>query len=117
MTHQQLLADYIMFFFIYRPEPSGNCRYSPVLLALVGDNSLIEELRVLTSILLSSRQILHFTLLYLPNLINTEIKFAVGSTISHLFTGLLKELTLIHVHGDQLVEMEVISNCENKKLV
>ena len=95
MTHQQLLADYIMFFFIYRPEPSGNCRYSPVLLALVGDNSLIEELRVLTSILLSSRQILH----------------------SHLFTGLLKELTLIHVHGDQLVEMEVISNCENKKLV
>ena len=51
MTHQQRLADYCSltasrcFLAFYRSEPSGNCLYSSVSLALVGDNSLIEELR------------------------------------------------------------------------
>ena len=33
----------------HKSEPSGNCLYSFVSLAMIGDNSLIEELRVMVS--------------------------------------------------------------------
>ena len=37
-------------FYIFRSETSGSCLYSSVSLALVGNNSLVDLLRVLTSL-------------------------------------------------------------------
>ena len=42
MTHQTLIVH-------LRPEASGNSLYSSVSLVMVGDNSLVKNLRILTS--------------------------------------------------------------------
>ena len=39
-----------LFYVSFRSDASGNCLYSSVSLALVGDNSLSSELRILTSL-------------------------------------------------------------------
>ena len=121
MTHQQRLADYCSltashcFLAFYRSEPSGNCFYSSVSLALVGDNSLIEELRVMTSIELylnANSYSKH------PVILSQFDKY--GVQICSRFNNLLPlcvsfESVDSDACGDQLVEMEAISNCENKK--
>ena len=45
-----LLACYCKIDFIFRPLANGNCIYSSISLLLVGNSSLVKELRCLTSI-------------------------------------------------------------------
>ena len=45
-----LLAFYCKTDFIFRSLANGDCMYSSISLLLVGDNSLVDELRCLTSI-------------------------------------------------------------------
>ena len=41
---------YFVWFRFHRSEATGNCLYSSVSLVLVGDNSLVHHLRILTSL-------------------------------------------------------------------
>ena len=110
MTHQQRLADYCSltashcFLAFYRSEPSGNCLYSSVSLAWV-----------MTSIELYLNA--NFYCKH-PVILSQFDKY--GDQICSRFNNLLPlcvsfESVDSDAWGDQLVEMEAISNCENKK--
>ena len=45
-----LLAYYCKIDFIFRSLANGNCMYSSISLLLVGNNSLVDKLRCLTSV-------------------------------------------------------------------
>ena len=105
MTHQQRLADYCSltashcFLAFYRSEPSGNCLYSSVLTSI--------ELYLNANFYCKH-----------PVLLSKFDKY--GDQICSRFNNLLPlcvsfESVDSDACGDQLVEMEAISNCENKK--
>ena len=105
MTHQQRLADYCSltashcFLAFYRSEPSGNCLYSSVLTSM--------ELYLNANFYCKH-----------PVILSQFDKY--GDQICSRFNNLLPlcvsfESVDSDACGDQLVEMEAISNCENKK--
>ena len=98
----------------YRSEASGNCLYSSVSLMLVGDNSLVGDLRAMTSIELYLNANFYSDH---PHFLSSFDKHKV-SICQHLKNILPMCVSYQAVDcsltGDQLVKKEAILNCSDK---
>ena len=104
-----------VIFLSYRSEATGNCLYSTVSLALVGDNSLTKPLMILTSLELSLHA--NFYSKY-PVFLSTFSKRK--DDIYKCFNNLLLMCVPFHgldsgLQGDDLIIMEAISNSQDKR--
>ena len=114
LTKKQHQHEVYIFVFL-RSEASGNCLYSSVSLALVGDNSLLDELRIMTSVELflnSSFYIKH------PVLIAAFEKHGVDITRS--FNNLLPFISSFESTSrfdvpEDIIKNEAILNCHDKQ--
>ena len=97
----------------FRSEASGNCLYSSVSLAIVGDNSLVETLRVMVSI-----EIFFNFYCNHPSFrsIFEKHKDKVSSSINNILPMSVSFDSLDSgSSGEELVKVEAISNCKDKQ--
>lgn len=104
----------ILFCFLIRSETSGSCLYSSVSLALTGKNSLISDLRVLTSIELFLNSNFYFNHPCFQAVFSNNKEFfsshdsLVAMSVSHLAVG-------SDFHKECLVEHEALLNLDEGK--
>ena len=107
--------EMFVIFLTYRSEATGNCLYSSVSLALVGDNSLTKPLRILTS----------FELFLHANFYSKHSVFLYTFSkrlddIYTCFNNLLSMCVPFHVvdsrlQGDDIIIMEATPNSQDKR--
>ena len=98
----------------YRSQASGNCLYSSVSLALVGDNSLVSDLQVLTSIELYLKADFYSQHPYFSSA-HAKHREKVSQSFKNLLPMSVSNRALdFGFSGDQLVKKEAILNCCDK---
>jgi hypothetical protein len=70
---------------VFRSDATGNCLHSSVSLALTGTNSLVNVLRILTSIELSLNANFYVQHPYFPTLIEEQSEHFANSAKNRLF--------------------------------
>ena len=100
--------------FMFRSEASGNCLYSSVPLALVGNNTLVEELRIMTSVELFLNAKFYSEHPIFLSLFKTHKDKLVS------FNNLLPicssyERSPSYCSPEELVRNEAVSNCQSRK--
>ena len=110
--NQNLVYIHILFY-CFRSETTGNCLYSSISLLLVGNNSLVETLRCLTSLELHQHASFYskhptFTFIFTNHRnVFASMESILKISVSHktLDTGL---------SSDEAVKEEAINNCHDK---
>ncbi len=98
-----------------RSEAAGDCLYSSVSLVLVGDNSLIQTLRILTSLELFMHADFYSQHPCFLSVVNEHSEYF-GKTINNLLPMSASKACIdADLTKDNLVKHEAILNCEAKK--
>ena len=98
----------------YRSQASGNCLYSSVSLALVGDNCLVSDLQVLTSIEFYLKADFYSQHPYFSSA-HAKHREKVSQSFKNLLPMSVSNRALdFGFSGDQLVKKEAILNCCDK---
>lgn len=108
------MANFI-FLIICRSDANGNCLYSSVSLTLVGNNSLIESLRILTSIELFTNPDFYAQHPCFSSTIDEHPEYFSISVNNLLPMSVSKECLDTGFARADLVKQEAILNCSEKK--